>query len=107
MEKREHTRIDNSLNVWYQTFDEDDISFGRIKSENISIGGILLIMSDFEDVGINVILKFKIPGYDEKILTRGKIVWVKKSDSQNYKLGVRFHTIRDKDKQAIKKLTLQ
>ncbi len=104
MEKRKFSRIDYTIQVWYQTFDEDDISFGRPQTKNLSAGGVLLSMTDREEVGSSIIMKFKLPDYDERILTRAQIVRVDKVASEDFDIGVKFLNIREKDKEAIQEL---
>ncbi|MBU1076480.1 MAG: PilZ domain-containing protein [Spirochaetes bacterium] len=104
MEKREHPRGESHIQVWYQTFTEDNMTFGLPKSKNISAGGMLLSMSESTDVGTNLIMKFRIPDYEEKILARGKVVRVNRIDKENYDTGIQFLNIREKDCEAIQKL---
>ncbi len=104
MDSRKFVRINSDFNVWYQTLDEDDMSFGKPLSKNISAGGIQLEMEEPETVGAYLLLKFNVPEYDNKINARGRIVWVKKGESGNYEVGIEFLEISRDDMAAINNL---
>ena len=103
MEKRNFVRIESDFVVWYQTIDEDDVSFGKPKSKNVSAGGIRLEMEDTEKVGSNLRIKFKIPQYPKEIEAKGKVVWVKRIETNKFEIGIEFSNINREDMEAINK----
>lgn len=105
MEKRKFIRISSDFFVWYQTINEEDISFGKTSSKNISAGGIRLEMEEPEEIGTCLLMKFQIPDYDEKIVAKGKVVWVHELDNQKHELGIEFYEISNEDMQAINLLS--
>ncbi len=100
-EKRRHFRIETDLGVWYHTFNQEDISHGRPKSKNVSSGGMFLLLPNDEKIGASMLIKFRIPHCQEKILITGKVVHVEKINAQDFGVGVEFHSIRDEDAKAI------
>ncbi|MBN1897286.1 MAG: PilZ domain-containing protein [Spirochaetes bacterium] len=103
-EKRKYIRLPGDFPVWYQTIQEDDISFGKPPSKNISAGGICLQMEEGEPVGTRIHLKFNIPGYEKKIEAKGKVVWMKRVETGKFELGIEFYEINQEDMDAINQL---
>ena len=56
-------------------------------------------------VGAEVDLHFQLPGQDEPIAAKGRVVWGKLEDNSNheYRVGIAFKEIEEKDRQAIMK----
>ena len=104
MEKRQFLRIKSDFCIWYQTIDEDDVSFGRPQTKNISAGGILLEMEEGERVGATIMMKFQLPGYENEINAKGKIVRVTRIEAQRFEIGIEFIEIAPEDMQAINSL---
>ena len=105
MDDRKFIRIKSDFNVWYQTIDEEDISFGKPSSKDISAGGILLEMDEPpESVGTPLLIKFNIPDYDKKIQAKGRIVRTRKLESGNFDVGIQFTDISEEDMSAINDL---
>ena len=102
MDDRKFVRIKSKFNVWYQTIDEEDISFGKPSSKDISAGGILLEMEEPpESVGTLLMIKFDIPDYDKKIQAKGRVVRTKKLESGSFDVGIQFTDISEEDMTAI------
>ncbi len=101
MNKRKHKRVDSTLEVWFQTYNKKNFFCDRPKSKNISKGGIHLRIVKKLIHGTIIIMRFRIPGYNESIITRGRIMWVKKIEQRNYNIGIKFLTLREKDSSAI------
>ena len=104
MVERNYVRVKSDFLVWYQTVDEDDISFGKPASKNVSAGGILLEMEEEERVGSLLKMKFKIPDHDKDILADGKVAWVKRIAIGIYEIGIEFTKITEEDMAAISRL---
>ncbi|MBU1076481.1 MAG: PilZ domain-containing protein [Spirochaetes bacterium] len=104
MEKRKYIRMNSDFVIWYQTIDEEkEFSFGKEPSVNVSAGGIQLDMEDVDAIGTTLILKFKIPNYDNEIEAKGRVVWVKRGSERNL-VGIEFLKISQDDMQAISAL---
>ncbi|MBU1077768.1 MAG: PilZ domain-containing protein [Spirochaetes bacterium] len=101
MEKRKFQRVNSTFEVWYQTLDMEDLSFGKPITKNISGGGLLLILPEIEKVGMAIRLKFRLPLYDEVINIEGKVVRVKRLDVGLYDMGIEFTQIKSKDRDLI------
>lgn len=101
MERRKFQRADLDIQVWYQTQDDDSISFGKPKARNISSGGIQLEMASPEHVNSNILVKLRLPNYDNEITAHGKIVWTKKADQNNFSVGIQFTKIQESDSAVI------
>lgn len=106
MDKRKYIRVKSEFYVWYQTFDDDDFSFGKPLSINISEGGMLLKTMHFIKVGTLILTKFSLPSEKADIDVLGKIVWVKKYDSKHYFVGVQFEGIKKKMLKQIKSFVI-
>lgn len=106
MEKRKFVRIKSDFCVWYQTIDEDDVSFGRPQSKDISAGGILLEMEDAERVGATIIMKFKIPSNENEINAKGRVVRVHRLEGQKFEIGIEFTEIDPDDMRLIQNLAV-
>ena len=104
MEQREFVRIKSDFVVWYQTIDEDDFSFGKPLSKDVSAGGILLVMEEGERVGTLLSMKFKIPDYEKEIKAEGRVIRLKKLESGKFDVGIEFLEIAKEDMQAITNL---
>ncbi len=101
MENRKFVRVDAKLIIWYQTLEEDEISFGKPLSKNVSAGGILLELDDNLHVNTNLAIKFKIPNHEKDLHIKGKVVWSKKLDSGKTDVGIEFVAITDEDRKII------
>ncbi|MDD5067362.1 MAG: PilZ domain-containing protein [bacterium] len=104
MEKRKFIRIDSQFIVWYQTIDEDELSFGRPQSKNISAGGILLELDESLKAGTCISLKFKLPNMDREVLAQGRVVRQQRLGSGKIDTGIEFTTISGEDEDLIAKL---
>ncbi|MBN1897710.1 MAG: PilZ domain-containing protein [Spirochaetes bacterium] len=106
MEKRRFPRAKSSFPVWCQIYFGKEISFDKPKTKDLSASGMLLLMPEESRIGANMILKFKIPQLEEKILVQGRVVRVNKSGSKLFDTGVKFLIIRDKDIKAINQFVI-
>ena len=104
MNQRKFIRIRSDFVVWYQTIDEDDLSFGRPQAVDISAGGILLEMDEGERIGTLLSMKFKIPNYEKEIKAEGRVVRLKRLETNKFEIGIEFLKISDEDIQAINSL---
>ncbi len=94
----------HNCDIWYQTFYENsDFSFGKVSLKDISMNGMMVQMDEFDEVGVSLLLNFYLHGYNKKITITGKVVWVKKIDSERCNVGIQFIKIVNEDKAAISK----
>ena len=107
MKKRKYQRAETNFQVWYQTLGERNISHGRPRSKNISENGILLSTSEAVRLGAKVLVKFKIPNYDDVILAEGKIARTDKVNDDIFDIGIEFQSMQDDDAMAIEKYVLE
>lgn len=106
MDQRKYLRADTNFKVWCQTFDREEVSYGRLLARNISINGIQLNILRLEDIGTQLLLQFKMPYEEDKIIARGKIVWSDKKNTDHYEIGIEFTDISDKDIKSINRFVM-
>lgn len=104
MEKRKFVRVASRFMVWYQTIDENELSFGKPMSKNISAGGILLEMEEPLKVGTFLSLKFKLPDSPREILVKGKVVRMQRLESGKMDTGIEFSSIEGEDMEMLEKM---
>ncbi len=105
MEKRKFTRFKEDIEVWFQTlYEKGDFSFGKIKPNNISAGGMQLDTEDEKKAGTVLLLKFSIPNYNNKIEAEGEVKWSKRLFNGFCRLGIEFTSISASAREALNKL---
>ncbi len=106
IEKRKFKRVEKSFPVKYKLMPKDNIiEFKKNEglTKDISLGGIKI---EGEPIGIidDIIrIEFIIGDNDNPIVTFGEIKWIKEIDNKK-QFGIEFLTLRDEDKQIIKKI---
>ena len=92
-EKRMHPRSPYFMNISYRQVSEDNDKTtlnGKGITQNISYAGMCLLLNKELPLGTILELKFDHTENDPNpIVTRVKIVWLKKTDSE-YLAGVKF-----------------
>jgi len=63
-------------------------------SENISRGGMLLIIPREIEFGASVTLRFRLPKIPDEISVRSTVRWVKPGEDDEYGIGVQFEELR-------------
>jgi len=63
-------------------------------SENISRGGMLLIIHKEIEFGASVTLRFRLPRIPDEISVRSTVRWVKPGENNEYGIGVQFEELR-------------
>lgn len=101
MEKRQFMRVSSEFFVWYQTIEEDEVSFGKTASKDISAGGIRLELEEPEIMGTCLLMKFQIPNREQNVLAKGKVVWVNKLENGKNEIGIQFYDISEADMSLI------
>ena len=111
-ERRKFPRLQISVDTEY-TISLDNVSAQKqtIKTKNISIGGICIIVYEDVKTGSILDLKFKLSNNNSVIEAKGIVVWtnsfkISTEDKTNYELGIEFTKISDIDRDIISKYIL-
>ncbi|MBU1076330.1 MAG: PilZ domain-containing protein [Spirochaetes bacterium] len=105
-ERRKYLRVNSTFQIQCQTFDKDKIPLGSPETKNISVNGVLLVVPEKREIGQKIMMKFNLPGSEDELMARGKIVWAKSFTSDAIDIGVEFLNIRDADVKKIKEYIL-
>jgi len=102
-EKRVYKRLDNRLQVKYETIESNSAIPLTTYTRNISTGGFLFRSSSPVKLGSSLKLKFFLEDASEFISSEAKVVRVEEIvDNKIYDIGIEFINISEKD---VEKLT--
>lgn len=87
IEQRRTARTALEIRVDYSTVDALFCDFTR----NINEGGLFIETSDPCPVDTMVKLQFRLPGVDDPVRTRGRVVWVDRGDPTG--MGIEFEDL--------------
>lgn len=101
-ERREFLRINDDLPIKYSKALKKE-PFDVAMRENISGGGIKLILEEDLSVGTILALRIDIPDEEElhTIFATGQVVWSRKEDEEKYGVGIQFINIEEEDREKI------
>jgi c-di-GMP-binding flagellar brake protein YcgR len=109
-EKREFLRIEDYLPVSYFKIRKKE-SLKKAQRENISGGGIKLIINEKISVGTKLKLNFDLPDsiHPLTIFAEGCVVWqkeIKEDDEKKYEVGISFEKIKKEEREKILRYVL-
>lgn len=95
---RQHPRV--SVDVRGVLRRDIDPNFSDMMMSNLSLGGCFIKTSAPEPPGSVVMLRFSLPGEDQKatITAVGKVCWVKEGGEGSLGMGVQFVSVDDDDR---------
>jgi len=99
-ERRRSDRADVLVRVDYQTVDEIFSDFAR----NINEGGMFVETDRPAPVGTSVSLQFRIPGSDEPVVSRGRVVRVSGAGEGAAGMGIEFDALDARSRTLINDL---
>lgn len=106
MEKRRGTRIPLNLKVEYSLADVPDCPVRETSTNNLSAGGVQLILSEPLPITTTLRLSIHSPRLLSPIVTTNRVVWVKEiTPGHAYEIGTSFEKIHAKDLEFVKKWT--
>jgi type IV pilus assembly protein PilZ len=101
VERRKSERVDVLVRVDYQTVDELFSDFAR----NINEGGLFVETERPAEVGTLVSLQFRIPGSEDPVMSRGRVVRVSAGDDDaSPGMGIEFEHLDDTARSRIDEL---
>ena len=106
MEKREFIRLDVNLEVDYRIL-ESLKQFKGVQTENVSEGGIRIMLPEKLEPRTHIELVIKIPNESEPVLAIGRIIWTKPDVWGGVHMtGIQLVHIRQGDKEKLYKHAL-
>ncbi len=101
-DKRRFKRFNLSWKLLFRPFDNlfKTEKFEEVYTHDLSLGGVRFQSSEELDIESKLLFEIEIPDNDD-IVVFGKVVWVKKKDSNRFEYGIQF---RDLNKDQIDKL---
>lgn len=106
MEKRQNNRIPLNLKVDYSLADLQDCPVKQTYINNLSTGGVLLVLPEPLPITTNLKLNIHTPRLLHPITCTSRVVWVKEiRQGELYEIGTSFSHINPKDLDFIKKWT--
>ena len=106
-EKRKWARLEKKIKIDAIIIDpsqkEGLFKLDPVWTKDVGGNGLGLITNAHCMVGLGIDLHFQIPGTNEPIQAKGRVVWsMLDGNSKNqYRIGVAFDTINEADRQAI------
>jgi type IV pilus assembly protein PilZ len=98
VENRKHPRIDVWIEVTFKSSRELVTSYMR----NISKGGVFIQTEEPLDLGTVLALTFQLPGQENLIKIKGKVVWYNPAGGiQNSGMGVQFTEMPEEDRHIL------
>jgi len=102
-DRRESPRVRADVRVDYGSPDEVILDH---EIENLSLGGACLAVTSAQPVGSKVVLFLNLPGEDaEPLEIAGEVVW--SNDTEPRDIGIRFTTMTDEGREALRRLVLE
>ena len=98
-DRRESPRADNAVVVDYCIEGSPGMRSSFMK--NISLIGICIVANDDIEVGTDLSLEIYLPGDDEPVLAKGRVIWAQESSflrsrsKKHYDLGIEFFDLDD------------
>jgi len=76
-------------------------------SKNISMGGMMLILSKFVTLRSKLVIRIKLPRRDKPVKIISKLVWIDKSVTGGFfKAGVKFIDVKKTDRRRLRNCIL-
>lgn len=98
IEKRKHPRID----VWIEVTFKSSNEFVTSYMSNISKGGVYIQTEDPMDLGTVLALTFQLPGQENLIKIKGKVVWYNPPGGMKVPgMGVQFAEMPEEDRHIL------
>lgn len=98
MERRRCARLNVVLDVRYTVLAEKILPQVRVKTSNISMGGLRITTHQLLKIGTNLNLEIYLTEGDEPIIVKGYVVWQNKASNKDYETGIRIENLKDSDK---------
>lgn len=105
-ERRNLLRIPLVVSVTFLVNQQERTEEYKVKSVNISEGGIFLQTGIPLGLGTEVNLEFSLPGVEESLRCKGKVVWSKSSRNRGDAIsgkGIEFTEFGDQYRKLLKK----
>jgi type IV pilus assembly protein PilZ len=98
-ERRKDSRADVEVEVRYRTAQE----FVAAYSRNISGGGLFVRTTQPEELNQKLLLRFTLPGVDQRFEVRGIVVWSNASPRSSFPagMGIKFLEMTPEDTKCI------
>lgn len=100
VERRKHARLNLSMKVDYRIIHSEKVK--STVSRDMSLGGVLLLVSEKMDAGTPLELEIYLSEIDNQpVKTRGEVIWqgeLGEREEGYYHTGIAFSGIKEEDK---------
>lgn len=107
-ERRRYVRISADVPIRYSLPKEYNNHVKAIKTKDISVGGICMIVNEKLNLHIMLCLRIDTPGLSSPIYAKGEVVWVKENTEDKntegiryFNIGIEFNDVQPQDKERL------
>ena len=107
VEKRKFQRLPFNVNVKWEILDVHTLSGEEIQANNMSAGGICLVILEKVNIGTLLKLKLSLPHEVSSMIIKGRVIWIKEfsvthtSYDKAYDCGIEFIDLGPQDQKNL------